>query len=42
MVIILEEHLEDNLMLELSQSKRYEIEMKKGFMLLHKKKTGHL
>jgi hypothetical protein len=42
MVIILEEHREDDLMLELSQSKRYEIEMKNGFMLLHKKKTGHL
>lgn len=42
LVIILEDHFGDNLMLELSQSKRYEIEMKKGFMLLHKKKTGHL
>jgi hypothetical protein len=42
MVIILEEHLENDLMLELSQSKRYEIEMKNGFMLLHKKKAGHL
>lgn len=42
MIIILEEHLEHNLMLELSQSKRYEIEMKRGYMLLHKKKTGHL
>jgi hypothetical protein len=42
MVIILEEHLEDDLMLELSQSKRYEIEMKNGFMLLHKKQAGHL
>ena len=42
MVIILEEHLEDGLIQELSQSKRYETEMKKGLMLLHKKKTGHL
>jgi hypothetical protein len=42
MVIILEEHREDDLMLELSQSKRYEIEMKNGFVLLHKKKAGHL
>jgi hypothetical protein len=42
MVIILEEHLEDSLIQELAQSKRYETEMKKGLMLLHKKKTGHL
>lgn len=42
MVIILEEHLEDSLIQELSQSKRYEPEMKKGLMILHKKKTGHL
>lgn len=42
MVIILEEHLEDSLIQELSQSKRYETEMKKGLMILHKKKTGHL
>lgn len=42
MVIILEEHLDDGLIQELSQSKRYETEMKKGLILLHKKKTGHL
>ena len=42
MVIILEEHPEDSLIQELSQSKRYETEMKNGLMLLHKKKTGHL
>jgi hypothetical protein len=42
MVLILEEHLEDGLIQELSQSKRYEIEIKKGLILLHKKKTGHL
>jgi hypothetical protein len=39
MVIILEEHLEDGLMQELSQSKRYETEIKKGLILLHKKKS---
>ena len=42
MVIILEEHLEDGLIQELSQSKRYETETKKGLILLHKRKTGHL
>jgi hypothetical protein len=42
MVIILEEHLDDSLIQELSQSKRYETEMKNGLILLHKKKTGHL
>jgi hypothetical protein len=42
MVIILDEHLEDSLIQELSQSKRYETEIKKGLILLHKKKTGHL
>jgi hypothetical protein len=42
MVIILEEHLQDGLMQELSQSKRYETEIKKGVILLRKKKTGHL
>jgi hypothetical protein len=42
MVIILEENLDDSLIQELSQSKRYETEMKNGLMLLHKKKTGHL
>ena len=42
MVVILEERLEDSLMQELSQSKRYELEMKKGLMLLHKKRSGNL
>ncbi len=42
MVIILEEHLEDGLIHELSQSKRYTLEMKKNLMLLHKKKSGNL
>jgi hypothetical protein len=42
MVIILEEHLDDSLIQELSQSKRYATEMKNGLILLHKKKTGHL
>jgi hypothetical protein len=40
MVIILEEHLEDALIQELAQSKRYETEIKKGLILLHKKKVG--
>ncbi len=42
MVIILEEQLDDGLIQELSQSKRYEMQMKKGLILLHKKKIGHL
>jgi len=42
LVIILEERLDDNLIQELAQSKRYETEMKKGFVLLKKKKTGHI
>jgi hypothetical protein len=42
MVIIVEEHLDDSLIQELSQSKRYETEIRNGFILLHKKKTGHL
>jgi hypothetical protein len=42
MVIILEEHLQEGLIQELSQSRRYETEIKKGLIFLHKKKTGHL
>ena len=41
MVIILEDHLEDTLMQELSQSKRYEMEVKKGVILpLQKEKDA--
>ncbi len=42
MVVILEERFEDVLVQELSQSKRYTLEMKKDLMLLHKKKGGNL
>jgi hypothetical protein len=42
MAIILEDHIDDGLIQELSQSKRYETEIKKGIILLYKKKAGHL
>jgi hypothetical protein len=38
MVIIPEYNHEDNLIQELSRSKRYEVEARKGFLLLHKRK----
>jgi hypothetical protein len=42
MVLIMDEHSEDDLIQELAQSKRYEIEARRGLILFHKKKIGHL
>lgn len=39
MVIILGEHLEDDMLQKLAQSKRYETEIKKGVLLFHKKQS---
>jgi hypothetical protein len=42
MVIILGEHLDDDILQKLAQSKRYETEIKKGVLLFHKNKAGQL
>ncbi|HVN98338.1 MAG TPA: hypothetical protein VMT62_18065 [Syntrophorhabdaceae bacterium] len=42
MVLVMDDYPEEVLIRELSQSKRYEMEVRKGFILLHKKQIGHL